>query len=196
MTTKRKTINYVNNKDFMEALIQYKKDCADAEEKGIELPIVPNYIGDCVNKIATRLSMKWNFSGYSYREEMVGDGVENAIRAINNFNPEKSTNPFAYFTQIIWYAFLRRIEYENKQTYIKHKVTEIAVVSDTIVEGGGTAEYVDLSTDYMNDFVTTYENKMKRKRDAKNIKLGKKSENSLENIMEDKNDTDKTNPAS
>lgn len=196
MTTKRKTINYVNNKDFMEALIQYKKDCADAEEKGIELPIVPNYIGNCVNKIATRLSMKWNFSGYSYREEMVGDGVENAIRAINNFNPEKSTNPFAYFTQIIWYAFLRRIEYENKQTYIKHKVTEIAVVSDTIVEGGGTAEYVDLSTDYMNDFVTTYENKMKRKRDAKNIKLGKKSENSLENIMEDKNDTDKTNPAS
>ena len=87
-------------------------------------PIVSDYMGECFYKIATHLSFRPNFINYTYREEMVGDGIENCIRYAKNFNPEKSKNPFAYFTQIIYYAFLRRIANEKKQTTIKEKIVK------------------------------------------------------------------------
>ena len=87
-------------------------------------PIVSDYMGECFYKIATHLSYRPNFINYTYREEMVGDGIENCIRYAKNFNPEKSKNPFAYFTQIIYYAFLRRIAKEKKQTTIKEKIVQ------------------------------------------------------------------------
>lgn len=108
--------HYVNNKDLYEAIIQYKKD--RSEDISIN---IPNYIGACILKICDRLSTKPNFSGYTYRDEMVSDGIENCVMAINGFDPAKSSNPFAYFTQIAWNAFIRRIAKEKKQTYIKHK---------------------------------------------------------------------------
>src|SRR6056300_506615 len=126
--------NYVNNPEFLQAIIDYKKVCKDAAESGEPNPQIPNYIGQCVFKIATRLATKPNFSGYTYKEEMISDGLENAIQALSNFDPDKSSNPFAYFTQIIWYAFLRRIDKEKKQLYIKHKVTESSVIHGTAVE--------------------------------------------------------------
>jgi DNA-directed RNA polymerase specialized sigma24 family protein len=106
--------NYVNNKDLLAALIEYKSKCVEAEESGEKNPQVPDYIGKCIMLIAQRLSTRPNFSGYMYKEEMVSDGIENCLQYIHNFNPEKSQNPFAYFTQIIWYAFLRRISKEKK----------------------------------------------------------------------------------
>ena len=140
--------NYVNNPEFLQAIVDYKKLCVDAEDSGDDKPQIPNYLGECIYQISTRLASKPNFSGYSYKDDMISDGLENAIQALGNFDPDKSSNPFAYFTQIIWYAFLRRIDKEKKQLYIKHKVTENSVTSGTVVEDGnddGTApSYIDL----------------------------------------------------
>tara|TARA_R110000782_G_scaffold50618_8_gene109630 strand:+ start:1056 stop:1649 length:594 start_codon:yes stop_codon:yes gene_type:complete len=168
--------NYVNNPEFLKAIVEYKELCRLSEESGEDSPRIPNYIGACIYQISTRLATKPNFSGYTYKEEMVSDGLENAIQALGNFDPAKSSNPFAYFTQIIWYAFLRRIDKEKKQVYIRHKVTEQSVISGTAMDkeegSSGEAAYIDLSNDYMNDFVTTYENKMNSK--AKPTKPAKK----------------------
>lgn len=172
--TKRAKKNYVNNVQFYEAMVEYKKACDDSDNVGDEHPRIPNYIGECLYQIANRLATKPNFSGYSYKEEMISDGLENAIMAVKNFDPEKSANPFAYFTQIIYFAFLRRIEKEKKQLYIKHKVVENSVIHDTAVERTsdnkeGGATYIDLNNDYMSDFVENYEATMQRKREnAKN----------------------------
>jgi len=116
--------NYVNNKDFLDALMVYRKQVATAVESDIPKPIIPNYIGECFLKIATHLSYKPNFVNYMFREDMICDGIENCVQYIDRFNPEKSTNPFAYFTQIIFYAFLRRIQREKKQLEIKAKILE------------------------------------------------------------------------
>ena len=131
---KRPKKNYINNSEFLEALVKYKKMCQEAENSGDDPPRIPKYIGECIYQIANRLATKPNFSGYTYKEEMVSDGLENAIQALRNFDPEKSNNPFAYFTQIIWYAFLRRIEKEKKQLYIRHKVTENSMIHGTAID--------------------------------------------------------------
>ena len=115
---------YVNNKEFLQALIEYRTKVKKAKESDLPRPIVPNYIGDCFLKIATHLSYKPNFVNYMFREDMICDGIENCLQYIDNFDPEKSQNPFAYFTQIIWYAFLRRIQKEKKQLEIKNKILE------------------------------------------------------------------------
>ena len=116
--------HYVNNKEFLEALIVFKDKCAIAKEKGEPRPRISNYIGECFLKIATHLSYKPNFVNYMFREDMICDGIENCLQYIDNFDPSKSTNPFAYFTQIIYYAFLRRIQKEKKQLEIKGKILE------------------------------------------------------------------------
>ena len=116
--------HYVNNKDFLHAIIVYKKKVEKAKETGDAKPPVGEYIGGCFLKIATHLSYKPNFVNYMFKDDMIGDGIENCITYIDNFDPEKSKNPFAYFTQIIYYAFLRRIQKEKKQVDIKNKMIE------------------------------------------------------------------------
>lgn len=106
-------------------MLRYRNMCVEAEKEGKQQPRVPNYIGDCIMRIAYKLSNKPNFINYPFKEEMIGDGIENCIMYVNNFNPDKSTNPFAYFTQIIYYAYLRRIEKEKKALYTKYKATEM-----------------------------------------------------------------------
>lgn len=122
--TKKNPEHYVNNQELLDALIVYKKKCEKAEAEGKPRPVIPRYIGECFLKIANRLSFKPNFVNYTYRDDMISDGIENCVQYINNFNPEKSKNPFAYFTQIIYYAFLRRIQKEKKQLEIKGKILE------------------------------------------------------------------------
>jgi len=114
--------HYVNNADFLAAIKEYKQQVKDAEEVGDPKPRVSNYLGECILKIAQHLAYKPNFINYTYRDEMVSDGIENCLMYIDNFNPERSSNPFAYFTQIIYYAFIRRIQKEKKQTLIKGKI--------------------------------------------------------------------------
>ena len=121
---KRKSEHYVNNKEFLEALVIYRAQCARAEEAGESRPRITNYLGSCFLKIATHLSYKPNFVNYTFREDMISDGIENCVQYIKNFNPEKSSNPFAYFTQIIHYAFLRRIQKEKRQMDIRSKIIE------------------------------------------------------------------------
>ena len=120
----RKKQHYVDNEKFLEVMSDYREKYLQAKDNDTELPIIPDYAGECFLKIAERLSHRPNFINYAFREEMVSDGIENSVMYASNFNPEKSTNPFAYFTQIIYYAFLRRIEKEKKQLYIKYKTME------------------------------------------------------------------------
>ena len=124
MGRRKRSEHYVNNKEFLAALIKLREDREIAEIRGKEKPRIPRYIGECFLKIATHLSFKPNFVNYMFKEDMISDGIENCIQYIHNFNPEKSQNPFAYFTQIIHYAFLRRIQKEKKQLEIKNKILE------------------------------------------------------------------------
>jgi hypothetical protein len=116
--------HYVNNKDFLQAIVRYKDRVEVAKKNGDVKPPVGEYIGGCFLKIATHLSYKPNFVNYMFKDDMIGDGIENCITYIDNFDPEKSKNPFAYFTQIIYYAFLRRIQKEKKQVDIRQKIIE------------------------------------------------------------------------
>ena len=122
--TKKTKQHYVNNKEFLAAMIEWNERCVIAKDKGESNPPITNYIGECFLKIANHLSYRPNFINYTYREEMISDGIENCLQYVHNFNPEKSNNPFAYFTQIIYYAFLRRIQKEKKQSHVKNKIIE------------------------------------------------------------------------
>jgi DNA-directed RNA polymerase specialized sigma24 family protein len=162
LNTKRVKRNYVNNKDLLAALIEYKKQCKEAEDSGDDSPRIPNYIGECIYQIATRLATKPNFSGYSYKEDMISDGIENCLQYIHNFDSEKSSNPFAYFTQIIWFAFLRRIQKEKKQMYIRFKSSQSLLASGGTYDPGGgeLGMYLNTSTDYMDSFIEDFEEKL------------------------------------
>jgi hypothetical protein len=170
---KKKRPNYVDNKQFLAAMIEFRESVQTAEKNGEKRPIVPMYIAECIMKIATHLSYKPNFMNYSFKEEMISDGIENCLQYIDNFNPEKSNNPFAYFTQIIYYAFLRRIEKEKKHLYIKYKATEHANFM------GETADRQDhdygndyndgikqseWTEEHMSDFINNFEENKRRKK--------------------------------
>ena len=138
---RKKSEHYVNNKELLEALIVYREKVAIAKEKELPKPRITNYLGSCFLKIATHLSYKPNFVNYMFRDDMISDGIENCVQYIHNFDPEKSKNPFAYFTQIIHYAFLRRIQKEKKQLDIKTKIIEktgfdeVMMVDDSLLSG-------------------------------------------------------------
>jgi hypothetical protein len=143
---RKRSEHYVNNKEFLEALVIYKKKVKAAVELGEQKPRIPNYIGECFLKIATHLSFKPNFVNYMFKDDMVCDGIENCVQYINNFDPAKSTNPFAYFTQIIHYAFLRRIQKEKKQLEIKNKILtksgyDEVFVDDNTLGGNNYSSY-------------------------------------------------------
>lgn len=169
--------HYVNNKKMYAALVEYKKNVEEAEKQGKEKPRIPNYIGECFLMIATRLGTKPNFSGYTYVEEMISDGIENCIIVIDNFNSEKYDNPFAYFTQIIWYAFLRRIEKEKKQTYIKYKsFQELNAMGDLVNSQDSEIEVtytINVNDEYMNALIETFEKTKAKKKEVKKKGLEK-----------------------
>ena len=145
---RKRSEHYVNNKEFLAAIVEYKEKVALAAERGEAKPRITRYIGECFLKIATHLSFKPNFVNYMFKDDMVCDGIENCVQYINNFNPEKSKNPFAYFTQIIHYAFLRRIQKEKKQLEIKTKIIERSGYEEVMVveegAGGTSSDYIKL----------------------------------------------------
>ena len=141
-TPKKQKQHYVDKKEFLAALIKYREKVAIAEIRGLPKPRVDNYIGGCFLKIATHLSYRPNFINYMYKDDMICDGIENCIQYIDNFDPEKSKNPFAYFTQIVYYAFLRRIQKEKRQMEIKDKILEKSGYDEVFsVDGDGGSEY-------------------------------------------------------
>jgi len=136
MTKRRRSEHYVNNEEFLIAIVEYKAMVRRAAENGEPKPRITNYLGECFLKIATHLSYKPNFVNYMFKDDMICDGIENCVQYINNFDPEKSSNPFAYFTQIIHYAFLRRIQKEKKQLEIKSKIIERSGYSEVFSDDG------------------------------------------------------------
>ena len=164
------TTNYIDNKTFYEAIKQYKQTVREAEQQNKTKPILPNYLGECILLIANRLATKPNFINYSYRDEMIADGIENCIMYIDNFDPDKSTNPFAYFTQIIYFAFLRRIQKEKKHLYIKPQVYKNSAISEELFDlqdgdmfdGGPTNNMFE--NEKMSDFIKSFEDNLEKKR--------------------------------
>ena len=182
MIVARKKQHYVDNEKFLEVMGEYREKFLQAKDDDIEPPIIPDYAGECFLKIAERLSHRPNFINYAFREEMVSDGIENCVMYASNFNPEKSTNPFAYFTQIIYYAFLRRIEKEKKQLYIKYKtMDEFNSIEDHVdmgEMGGNEAASIASGTSPMTadkraniyDFINAFEEKKRKKKKPKPAK--------------------------
>ena len=121
---KPKSVHYIDNEKFLKEMIIYKREFDEAKARDEQPPMISEYLGECFMKIAQRLSFRPNFINYAFKDDMISDGIENCIQYIKNFNPEKSSNPFAYFTQIIYYAFIRRIQKEKKQLYVKYKTME------------------------------------------------------------------------
>ena len=142
--SKKRSEHYVNNKELLEALIVHRAKVAHAKENDLPKPRISNYLGECFLKIATHLSYKPNFVNYMFRDDMISDGIENCVQYIHNFDPNKSSNPFAYFTQIIHYAFLRRIQKEKKQLEIKTKIIErtgfdeVMTIDDGLLSGSNS----------------------------------------------------------
>lgn len=148
--------HYVNNRQFSEAVVEYVKEVKAAEAAGQEVPIVPDYIAMCFLKIAEGLSHKSNFIRYTYREEMVMDAVENCLKAVTNYNIDTQTrtgtpNAFAYFTQISYFAFVRRITKEKKQQDIKFKFIEQAGIEDFIEMADGIEGDQNAFVDQLRD---------------------------------------------
>ncbi len=194
---KESTRHYVDNERFLSEMTKFRNDVILAKENNSERPRVPNYIGDCLFKIATHLARKPNFANYTFKEDMVSDGVENCLLYIDNFDPEKSKNPFAYFTQIIYYAFLRRIQKEKKHLYIKYKSMENEIIT-SLVENNGEEFVISginglmhdaYSEAFISDFIETFENNKKNK--VTKVKKPKpaKKKGKLEEFLENDDDT-------
>ena len=176
--------HYVDNAVFLEAMIQYKSEYDNAKKNDKELPMISEYLGSVFLKIAQRLSFRPNFINYAFKNDMISDGIENCLHYIHNFNPEKSSNPFAYFTQIIYYAFIRRIQKEKKQLYIKYKSMQNYEIAPEYMDYESSNNNFITLSDYENsdfkvmvdDFVDTFEKSRKKK-------AVKKSESNLELFM-------------
>ena len=174
---KEKKVNYVDNKKFYETIVEHRRRVEESAQKGLESPRLPEYIGECIWKIANKLSNKPCFINYSYRDEMISDGIENCIMYFKDFDPNKTQNPFAYFTQIIYYAFLRRINKEEKNRYIIYKNFQ-----ETIINNGHNAYLTDTEDnhivptqmyDNINSFMGRFEEKEElKKQKRKEQKLG------------------------
>lgn len=163
------TRHYVDNKKLFAAIVEYRKMLKKA--KGDVRPPVPEYIGECILKIATRLSHKPNFASYSFREDMISDAIENVLLYLHNFDPEKSKNPFAYFTQICHYAFIRRINREKQHVYTKYKYAAHRAQSqmDYSTQDGSDAELKPpswLHYENVHEFIRDFEARLDKHRDG------------------------------
>ena len=150
----KKKVHYVDNKKFLAAIVERKEQIKEAEGVGDPKPQITNYLGECILKISNHLSYRPNFINYTYKEEMISDGIENSLQYIDNFDPEKSKNPFAYFTQIIYFAFIRRITKEKKQQKIKDRILKRSNIQDMIAvqahddESDYQAQYMEFLDKY------------------------------------------------
>lgn len=171
----KKKQHYVNNKDLYNAMVEFKAKVEENKSIGKQPPRIPHYIGESIMKISTHLAYRPNFANYTFREEMISDGIENCLLYINNFDPAKSQNPFAYFTQIIYFAFIRRIQKEKKHLYTKYAAIEYANVMGETSEsqtGDRTSydtdiKYGEWSQEQMEKFMSDFEASKNMKRNKK-----------------------------
>ncbi len=160
--------HYIDNSKFLEEMKKFRSSVDDARLNGTKLPRIPEYVGECFIKIANNLSHKPNFLSYTFRDEMISDAIENSTIYAANFDPKKSSNPFAYFTQIAYYAFLRRIQREKKQLYVKYKSAEISGIMDEFeqLEVDGVTKQFELY-DNITEFIGNFESARKAKKQKK-----------------------------
>lgn len=154
--------HYVSNKEFYQVMLRYRDDLEAADQASP--PPIPSFAGDAILKIARNLSNKSNFFNYPFKEEMIGDGVENCIKYFNSFNPDKSTNPFSYFTRVIYNSFLQRIEKEKRALYVKYKETErFNMMSSLSVDDSEIIKSSEGSSDNASTFIRDFEEKRFKK---------------------------------
>lgn len=172
--------NYVDNAKLYQALVEYKAKVNAAVEAGKEKPRITEYIGSCILLISQRLSTAKNFIGYPYREDMISDGYENCLKYIDNYNPEKYNNPHAYFTKIIFWAFVRRIKSEQKESYAKHKIGQKLMIDNNIYglqpNDQRVIEIQSSQDDRVDEFIRSYEEKMERDKAKTSKKKEEKNE--------------------
>ena len=149
--------HYINNQEFLAALLEHREKVLANKEAGTEAPQISNYLGDCFIKIARHLSYKSNFINYSYKDEMISDAIENCLAVVNNFDPAKSKNPFAYFTQITFFAFVRRIQREKKQMATKFRYIDQLDVNDLVTQEHDNGEFQNQFLEYLKTQMDTYE---------------------------------------
>ena len=174
--------HYVNNAQMLEFIKDYREKLLDAKANSTEIPRIPEYLGECIMKIATGLSRKSNFINYSYKDDMILDGIENCVHCMHSFDPEKSSNPFSYFTQVIYFAFLRRIAKEKKQSYIKGKLIQDMAFDSFDLQGhdddadfkNAYTAFIQSNSNFDDSFI---KNKEKKKKD--------KLKQSLANFIDD-----------
>jgi len=175
--------HYVNNKEFLEAMKLYRKSVNKAKREKRPKPPVTDYIGSCFLKIANHLSYRPNFINYTFRDDMISDGIENCLQYLDNFNPTKSNNPFAYFTQIIYYAFVRRIQKEKKQVTIKNKLITESNYDDMTLQPGEDKEFKNQFTEYLKKNMPIEEQQKIADSNKKKPRKKKKSTSSLDYFM-------------
>lgn len=163
--------HYVNNAQMLESIKDYREKLLAARANSTEIPRIPEYLGECIMKIATGLSRKSNFINYSYKDDMILDGIENCVHCMHSFDPEKSSNPFSYFTQVIYFAFLRRIAKEKKQSYIKGKLIQDMAFDSFDLQGhdddvdfkNAYTAFIQANSNFDDSFIKNKEKKKKEK---------------------------------
>ena len=187
-TTKKE--HYVNNKEFLTAMVEYRRSVNKAKRAKQPKPPVTDYIGSCFLKIANHLSYRPNFINYTFRDDMISDGIENCLQYLDNFNPKTSNNPFAYFTQIIYYAFVRRIQKEKKQVTIKNRLITESNYDDMTLQPGEDKEFKNQFTEFLKknmpveeqqkiaDEIAKKKNKKRKKKKTSNLNYFLSYENS------------------
>jgi len=189
-----KNSHYVDNKKLLEELTKYRNSVQEAIRENKPKPRLSNYVGECILLIANKLSNRPNFNNYPFKDEMISDGIENCLMYIDNFDPKKSSNPFAYITQIVYFAFLRRITREKKHLYTKHKLIERSMVHNEFItqsEWNERDEQNYFENEHMNDFVKAFEETIVKKKKKKAQGLEQFIEEDIHLLEEEiLNDTD------
>ncbi len=206
-TKKLSNTHYIDNELFLKKIIEYRRSVILAKKRKLSIPPVNEELGEFFLRIAQKLSTCSCFCNYQFKEDMILDGVENSIRCINNFNitpQEKPRSPFAYFTQVTYWAFLRRIKRERRVLASKFKAYEHFFVTEEISQSSyerpdgdhffteSPFEYrapkisieqqhkQEEARGYMSDFIDTFEKSNKEKVKAKKERKIKK-----ENFLSD-----------
>lgn len=184
----REKEHYVDNDKFLEEMKIYLKQVKHAKKQGEPTPVLTEYLGDCIIKINNKLANRPNFISYTYRDEMILDGIENCLKSISNFSPKKSKNPFAYFSQIAFFAFVRRIQQEKKYLYKKYKCAEDLLLNHSFEDENGSItpnKYINAHSDaMMQEFMRNFEESKNKKNDKQNRKKNHKIKKTLKMYIE------------
>lgn len=166
------TTNYIDKDKLYQAFVKHKAKLTKARAEGKDDPALPNEVGMAIYQIAEGIARRPNFSGYSYIDEMILDGLENGLKAANNFDPDRGEkNPFGYFSKIIWWAFLRRIAKEQEENYVKYKLMEQMMISGQLYVADGQSIDSGVMDKIINDFESKQKPKVKKASKKKGVEL-------------------------